>query len=132
MKCLYGFEVGDARDADGQGAHMRQGDDQVAVVVDALDGTLDALERATLETDMLPLASEEVGIGEIGALTVGVIDTHGLDELLHGMVGDGDDRRGLDIVTDDHIAQRLQASVGLFQFTDLTTAGMDENQMVGT
>ena len=47
---------------------MREGDDEVAVLVDALDGALDTFEGASEETDALTLTTEEIGIWQEGAL----------------------------------------------------------------
>ena len=61
-------------DGDGEGADVGEGDDQVAVVVDALDGALDTSEGASEETDALAFTTEVVGLGMVGALTLIVVD----------------------------------------------------------
>ena len=47
---------------------MREGDDEVAVLVDALDSALDTFEGTSEETDALTLTTEKIGIRQEGAL----------------------------------------------------------------
>ena len=62
------LDVTGGGDGDGQGADVWEGDDEVAVLVDALDGALDTFEGTSEETDALTLTTEEIGIGQEGAL----------------------------------------------------------------
>ena len=62
------LDVTGGGDGDGKGADVREGDDEVAVFVDALDGALDTFEGASEETDALTLTTEEIGIRQEGTL----------------------------------------------------------------
>ena len=83
---------------------MREGDDEVAVLVDALDGALDTFEGASEETDALTLTTEKIGIGQevdghelhVGAVAiehlqlaqlgaVGIDEDEIVDQRLHGV-----------------------------------------------
>ena len=70
---------------------MWEGDDHGAVLIDSLDGALDALEGTCNETDGATFLAEEIGIGNEAALMVGIVDLHGADEIVHLALGDGDD-----------------------------------------
>lgn len=63
------LDVAGGGDGDGEGTDVREGDDEVAILVDALDSALNAFEGASEEADMLALTTEEVSIGHEGSLT---------------------------------------------------------------
>ena len=111
---------------------MREGDDEVAVLVDALDGALDAFEGASEETDALTLTTEEIGIRDAGAATGGVVSLHGTHEIEHLTLGDGDDDRGLvgRAGLDSHILQGLTATVEHLQLTNQGAIAVEEDEVV--
>lgn len=104
----------------------------MAVVVDALDGALDAGEGAMEEADALTLTTEVVGIGMVGALTFVVVDRQGADELLHLVLRDGDDYRGLVVGAglDGHELHVDTVAVEHLQLAQLGPMGIDEDEVV--
>ena len=88
---LEELDVGDVVDGDDEAADMGEGDDYRAVVVDTLDGALDACEASGDETDLTAFLTEEIGIGYEGTPVGGVVDLHGAHEVEHLTLGDGDD-----------------------------------------
>ena len=119
-------------DGDGEGADVGEGDDEVAVVVDALDGALDAGEGTLEETDPAAFLTEEVGIGEERTLTFFVVDGHRADEVLHLVLRDGDDHRGLVVGAglDGHELHVDAVAVEHLQLAQLGTVGVNENEIV--
>ena len=111
---------------------MREGDDNGTVVVDTLDGALDTSEAAGDETDLTAFLTEEIGIGDAGAATGGVVSLHGTHEIEHLTLGDGDDDRRLvgGAGLDSHILQGLTATVEHLQLADLGTIAMEEDEVV--
>lgn len=126
------LEVGGAADGDGKGTDVWEGNDQVAVVVDALDGALDAGEGAMEEADTLAFTTEVVGIGVVGAQTFVVVDGQGADELLHLVLGDGDDHRRLVVGAglDGHELHVDAVAVEHLQLAQLGPVGIDEDEIV--
>ena len=119
-------------DGDDETGDMREGDDNGTVVVDTLDGALDTSEAAGDETDLTPLLTEEIGIGDAGAATGGVVSLHGTHEIKHLTLGDGDDDRRLvgGAGLDSHILQGLTATVEHLQLADLGAIAVEEDEVV--
>ena len=119
-------------DGDDEAGDMREGDDNGTVVVDTLDGALDTSEAAGDETNLTPLLTEEIGIGDAGATTGGVVSLHGTHEIEHLTLGDGDDDRGLigRAGLDSHILQGLTATVEHLQLTNLGAIAAEEDEVV--
>ena len=119
-------------DGDDETGDMRKGDDNGTVVVDTRDGALDTSEAAGDETNLTPLLTEEIGIGNAGATTGGVVSLHGTHEIEHLTLGDGDDDRGLvgGAGLDSHILQGLTATVEHLQLADLGTIAVEEDEVV--
>lgn len=111
---------------------MGEGDDDGTVVVDTLDGALDTSKAAGDETDLTTLLTEEIGIGNAGAATGGVVSLHGTHEIEHLTLGDGDDDRGLvgRAGLDSHILQGLTATVEHLQLANLGTIAMEKDEIV--
>ena len=119
-------------DGDDETGDMREGDDNGTVVVDTLDGALDTSEAAGDETNLTPLLTEEIGIGNAGAATGGVVSLHGTHEIEHLTLGDGDDNRSLvgGAGLDSHILQGLTATVEHLQLADLSAIAVEEDEVV--
>lgn len=119
-------------DGDDEAGDMREGDDNGTVVVDTLDGALDTSKAAGDETNLTPLLTEEIGIGNAGAATGGVVSLHGTHEIEHLTLGDGDDDRGLvgGAGLDSHILQGLTATVEHLQLADLSAVAVEEDEVV--
>lgn len=119
-------------DGDDEAGDMREGDDNGTVVVDTLDGALDTSKAAGDETDLTALLTEEIGIGDAGAATGGVVSLHGTHEIEHLALGDGDDNRGLvgSAGLDSHILQGLTATVEHLQLANLGAIAVEEDEVV--
>ena len=119
-------------DGDDETGDMREGDDNGTVVVDTLDGGLDTRKAAGDETNLTSLLTEEIGIGNAGAATGGVVSLHGTHEIEHLTLGDGDDDRGLvgRAGLDSHILQGLTATVEHLQLADLSAIAVEEDEVV--
>lgn len=119
-------------DGDDETGDMGEGDDNGTVVVDTLDGALDTSEAAGDETDLTAFLTEEIGIGDAGATTGGVVSLHGTHEIEHLALGDGDDNRSLvgGAGLDSHILQGLTATVEHLQLTDLSAIAVEEDEVV--
>lgn len=119
-------------DGDDEAGDMREGDDDGTIVVDTLDGALDTCKAAGDETDLTTLLTEEIGIGNAGAATRGVVSLHGTHEIEHLTFGDGDDDRGLigRAGLDSHILQGLTATVEHLQLANLGTIAMEKDEIV--
>ena len=48
---------------------MREGDNEVTILVDALDGALNALKGTSEEADTLAFTTEEIGLRHEGSLS---------------------------------------------------------------
>lgn len=127
---LQELDIGGAGDGDLHVDADGEGDDHGTVAVDALDDALDILEGAGGETD----ATVEVGDGQatigIGALTIGVVDSGGPDDVLHGSLSDGDN---LGTAVKEMTAHILQGGAGTVEHLhpgNATLEGIDEQEVV--
>ena len=129
---LEELDVGDVVDGDDEAADVREGDDYGTVVVDALDGALNACEASRDETDLTAFLTEEIGIGHEGTPVGGVVNLHSTHKIEHLTLGNGDDDRGLVGGTglDSHILQGGTTTVEHLEFTDPGTVAMEEDEVV--
>lgn len=119
-------------DGDDEAADVREGDDYGTVVVDALDGALNACEASRDETDLTAFLTEEIGIGHEGTPVGGVVSLHSTHEIEHLTLGDGDNDRGLvgSAGLDSHILQGGTTTVEHLQLADLSTIAVEEDEVV--
>lgn len=124
---VLGWSLGDA---DGE-AGFAQEDNDDAVAADALDFSFYTAEGTAKDADTLADPVEEVAVGELNALTVGIGAVGGFDEIEHGLVGHMDDFGALRLVERGlgHELHEGADSILAFQLFDFALLGMDKDEV---
>ena len=127
------LDVGGMVDGDDKDTDMLEGDDEGAILVDALDGALDALEIATDKLDATSfVAKDGIIVGYQGTSVFLVEDLHGLHELTHTGFFDGDDGGALleGARLESHILHGGAVGVEHLQLGQGVDAGIDKDHVV--
>ncbi len=135
QRCLLieELDVGGMIDGDDKNTDMLEGDDEGAVLVDALDGALDALEITTDELDAASFIAEDGIIVRYQSTTVLLVeDIHGLHELAHTGLLNGDNRRALleGARLEGHILQGSAVGTEHLEMGQGVDAGIDKDEVV--
>ena len=127
------LDVGGMVDGDDKDTDMLEGDDEGAILVDALNGALDALEISTDKLDATTFVAEDgIIVGYQGTSVFLVEDFHGLHELTHTGFFDGDDGGALleGARLEGHILHGGAVGVEHLQLGQGVDAGIDKDHVV--
>ena len=120
-------------DGDDKDTDMLEGDDEGAILVDALDGALDTLEIATDKLDTASFVAEDGIIVRYQRTAVLLVeDIHGLHELTHAGLIDRDNRGALleGARLEGHILQGGAVGTEHLEMGQGVDAGIDKDEIV--
>ena len=120
-------------DGDDKDTDVLEGDDEGAILVDALDGALDTLEIATDKLDAATFVAEDGIIVRYQRTAVFLVeDIHGLHKLAHTGLFDGDNRGALLECAglEGHILHRGTVGTEHLELGQGVDAGIDKDEVV--
>ena len=133
MALIEELDVGGMVDGDDKDTDMLEGDDEGAVLVDALDGALDALEITTDKPNAATFVAKDIIIIGYQRTTVLLVeDLPGLHELAHAGLLNGDNRRTLleGACLEGHILHRGTVGTEHLEMGQGVDAGIDKDEVV--